>query len=292
MDLQIDALSKRYPSGVQALTEVSLTVQPGMFGLLGRNGAGKSTLMRILATLQEADQGSAKLGELDLLRDKQGLRQILGYLPQEFGVYPKTSAEDLLDHLARCKGLAERGLRREAVGALLQRTNLWEVRKRPLGSFSGGMKQRFGIAQALIGDPRLLIVDEPTAGLDPEERVRFHNLLSEIGENVIVILSTHIVSDVMDLCRQMAILHGGRVIVSGAPEELTAALRGQIWTATIERGKLSEYQARHRVISTRLRYGQTLLHVFAEACPGAEFSPVEPELEDAYFHAVYAGNKQ
>lgn len=287
MNLQITGLSKRYPSGVQALTDVSLTIQPGMFGLLGRNGAGKSTLMRILATLQEADSGRVTLGDLDVLRDKAGVRRLLGYLPQEFGVYPKTSAEDLLDHLARCKGLTDRSKRRDAVAALLQRTNLWDVRKRPLGSFSGGMKQRFGIAQALIGDPRLLIVDEPTAGLDPEERVRFHNLLSEIGDTVLVILSTHIVSDVMDLCRQMAILHGGRVIASGAPEELTAALRGQIWGATIERADLAAYQQKHTVISTRLRYGQTLIHVRAPESPGAEFHSIEPELEDAYFAAVY-----
>ena len=291
INLEISALSKTYgrpgDRGVQALSDVTLSIAPGMFGLLGRNGAGKSTLMRILATLQEADAGAARLGDLDVLRDKQGVRKVLGYLPQEFGVYPKTSAEDLLDHLARCKGLTQRGARRDAVAALLQRTNLWDVRKRPLGSFSGGMKQRFGIAQALIGDPKLLIVDEPTAGLDPEERVRFHNLLSDIGQSVIVILSTHIVSDVMDLCQQMAILHNGKVIAAGAPEALTTALRGQIWAATVEREQLAAYQQQHRVISTRLRYGKTLLHVHAPESPGPEWTAIEPELEDAYFFAVY-----
>ncbi len=210
MTLQIDRLSKRYPNGVQALDEVSLNVGPGMFGLLGPNGAGKSTLMRTLATLQDADAGTARLDDVDVLRDKDATRRLLGYLPQEFGVYPKVAALDMLDHLAALKGITNAKERREIVEGLLQQTNLFDVRKRPLGTFSGGMKQRFGIAQALLGKPRLIIVDEPTAGLDPEERVRFHNLLGEIGENVIVILSTHIVSDVIDLCRDMAILHRGR----------------------------------------------------------------------------------
>ena len=224
--LEISGLSKTYPNGVRALADISLTIQPGMFGLLGPNGAGKSTLMRTLATLQEADAGTAHLGAIDVLRDKDAVRRILGYLPQDFGVYPKVSAEELLDHLARLKGLHDKATRRDVVATLLQQTNLYEVRRKALGGFSGGMRQRFGIAQALLGDPRLIIVDEPTAGLDPEERVRFHNLLADIGENVIVILSTHIVSDVSDLCAQMAIINKGRVLLTGEPLVLTEKLAG------------------------------------------------------------------
>jgi ABC-type multidrug transport system ATPase subunit len=286
MALRIDHLSKRYPNGVQALDDVSLTIGPGMFGLLGPNGAGKSTLMRTLATLQDADAGTARLGDVDVLRDKDATRRLLGYLPQEFGVYPKVAADEMLDHLAALKGITNAKERREIVDALLQQTNLFDVRKRPLGSFSGGMKQRFGIAQALLGKPGLVIVDEPTAGLDPEERVRFHNLLGEIGENVIVILSTHIVGDVIDLCRDMAILHQGRVLMTGDPTGAVTALEGRIWQKTIDRPELADHQAKHRVVSTRLFAGRTRLHVFADERPDASFAPIAPDLEDVYFAAI------
>src|SRR5664279_4973543 len=242
MQLQIENLSKRYPNGTQALQDVSLSIPLGMFGLLGPNGAGKSTLMRTLATLQQADSGSAQLGGIDVLRQKDEVRKLLGYLPQEFGLYPKVTAEVLLSHFAALKGIENAGERRDVVHALLQQTNLWDHRNKPLGSFSGGMKQRFGIAQALLGNPRLIIVDEPTAGLDPEERVRFHNLLSAIGENIIVILSTHIVSDVSDLCRSMAIISLGRLLVEGGPMELAASLRGRIWQKLIARADLPDYK--------------------------------------------------
>src|SRR5215471_3039179 len=233
MELLIERLSKRYRNGVRALDDVSLRIGAGMFGLLGPNGAGKSTLMRILATLQEADSGSAFLDDIDIRNDKDGVRRVLGYLPQEFGVYPKVTAWRLLDHFAELKGIGGGRQRRALVEALLRQTNLWDARAQRLGAFSGGMKQRFGIAQALIGNPKLIIVDEPTAGLDPEERVRFHNLLSEIGEQVVVILSTHIVSDVSDLCRNMAIIHKGRVLVTGDPSTLVADLRGKVWEKSI-----------------------------------------------------------
>ncbi len=286
MDLRIERLSKRYPAGVQALRDVSLTIRPGMFGLLGPNGAGKSTLMRTLATLQEADAGEVKLGDVDVLHDKDTARRVLGYLPQEFGLYPKVSAEDLLDHLAALKGITRAGERRDAVHALLQRTNLLDVRKKPLGTFSGGMKQRFGIAQALLGQPRLVIVDEPTAGLDPEERVRFHNLLSEIGESVIVILSTHIVGDVVDVCRDMAILHEGKVLASGEPAQAIAGLNGKIWQKTVARAELEGYERDHAVVSTRLFGGRTRVRVLADARPDASFEAAEADLEDVYFSAI------
>jgi ABC-2 type transport system ATP-binding protein len=286
MELRIEGLSKRYPAGVQALRDVSLTIRPGMFGLLGPNGAGKSTLMRTLATLQEADAGEVKLGDTDLLRDKDAARRLLGYLPQEFGLYPKVSAEDMLDHLAVLKGLTRARERREVVGALLERTNLHDVRKKALGTFSGGMKQRFGIAQALLGSPRLVIVDEPTAGLDPEERVRFHNLLGEIGDSVIVILSTHIVVDVTDVCQEMAILHRGEVLASGEPAHAVAKLAGRVWQKTIPRAELPDYEARHGVLSTRLFGGRTRVRVHADARPDATFEPVEADLEDVYFAAI------
>ena len=242
MELRIERLSKRYPNGVQALQDVSLNIPLGMFGLLGPNGAGKSTLMRTLATLQEADGGSASLDGIDVLKQKDKVRRVLGYLPQEFGLYPKISAEVLLTHFAALKGIANAKERREVVQALLQQTNLYEHRRKPLGSFSGGMKQRFGIAQALLGNPRLIIVDEPTAGLDPEERVRFHNLLSAIGENIIVILSTHIVSDVSDLCGRMAIIHQGRVLVTGEPTALVDGLQGRVWKKSIAAAELDAHK--------------------------------------------------
>jgi ABC-type multidrug transport system ATPase subunit len=271
---------------VHALSDVSLAIPTGMFGLLGPNGAGKSTLMRTLATLQDADAGSARLGEVDVLRDKSAVRRILGYLPQDFGVYPKVSAEELLDHFARLKGIAPRSTRRDVVTALLRQTNLYDVRRKALGSFSGGMRQRFGIAQALLGNPRLVIVDEPTAGLDPEERVRFHNLLAEIGENVVVILSTHIVSDVSDLCDHMAIIDKGRVLLAGRPAMLTRRLDGRVWQRTIARSDLAATKARYPVISTRLAAGRTLVHVVADTSPGEGFAAVEPTLEDVYFAAI------
>jgi len=283
MNLVIANLSKRYPNGVQALREVTLTVGPGMFGLLGPNGAGKSTLMRTLATLQDPDTGSVRLGDIDLLRDKHSVRKLLGYLPQEFGVYPKVKAVDLLDHLGRLKGLADRALRKQTVEALLHRTNLWDARDRALGTFSGGMKQRFGIAQALIGDPRLLIVDEPTAGLDPEERVRFHDLLSEISESVIVLLSTHIVSDVSDLCSRMAIMHQGELRLVQEPADAVAALRGRLWERTVEKSEVAKLSGSLTLISTRLVAGRTRVRVLADAAPAPGFVAADPELEDVYF---------
>ncbi|HUI85316.1 MAG TPA: ABC transporter ATP-binding protein [Candidatus Binatia bacterium] len=303
MQLEIDNLSKRYPNGTQALQDISLSIPQGMFGLLGPNGAGKSTLMRTLATLQEADSGSARLttpedtkaassGDprqldgIDVLRQKDEVRRLLGYLPQEFGLYPKVTAETLLSHFATLKGIENSRERGDVVHALLRQTNLWEHRNKPLGSFSGGMKQRFGIAQALLGNPRLIIVDEPTAGLDPEERVRFHNLLSAIGENIIVILSTHIVSDVSDLCRNMAIIHEGRVRASGDPTALVAQLDGRVWKKAINRPELADYQQRFHVISMRLFAGRTLLHILQDDLPEPGFEPIVPDLEDLYFATI------
>jgi ABC-2 type transport system ATP-binding protein len=286
MELRIAGLSKRYPGGVQALRDVSLSIPAGMFGLLGPNGAGKSTLMRILATLQEADAGTATLDGIDVLKDKEAVRRVLGYLPQEFGLYPKVTAVELLDHLARIKGVARSADRRRMVDTLLQRTNLSEAGRQRLGTFSGGMKQRFGIAQALLQDPKLIIVDEPTAGLDPEERVRFHNLLSEIGEQVVVILSTHIVSDVSDLCPRMAVIDRGEVIVQGEPSQLARGLLGRVWQKVIARSALAEHQARLQVISARLTGGRTLIRILSEQRPDAESEPVQPEVEDVYFAAI------
>lgn len=281
MELQIQHLSKTYSNGVKALDDVSLSIPTGMFGLLGPNGAGKSTLMRTIATLQEPDSGSIKLGELDVLADKMTVRRQLGYLPQEFGVYPKISAQDMLDHLAVLKGI--RDGRKALVEELLQRVNLWDVRRKPLGGFSGGMKQRFGIAQALIGDPQLIIVDEPTAGLDPGERNRFYNLLSEIGEQVIVILSTHIVEDVKELCSRMAIIDKGRVLFEGSPTDALAGVRQRIWTSTVEKSALPGLQERLPVISTRMSAGRPVLHLYSEACPAEGFQPAEADLEDVFF---------
>src|SRR6202167_4928065 len=286
MELRIEKLSKRYPNGVQALQDVSLNIPLGMFGLLGPNGAGKSTLMRTLATLQEADGGSASLDGIDVLKQKDEVRRVLGYLPQEFGLYPKVSAEVLLTHFAALKGIAHGKERREVVRALLQQTNLYEHRNKPLGSYSGGMKQRFGIAQALLGNPRLIIVDEPTAGLDPEERIRFHNLLSAIGENVVVILSTHIVSDVSDLCRQMAIIHQGRVRAAGDPTELVTQLNGRVWRKAIAGSEVADYQQRFKVISMHLFGGRNVLHVLQDELPEPGFEPVVPDLEDLYFATI------
>ena len=286
MNLKIENLSKRYPNGTQALRNVSLDIPQGMFGLLGPNGAGKSTLMRTLATLQEADSGRATLGDIDVLGQKDAVRRVLGYLPQEFGLYPKVPAEVLLSHFAVLKGISDSKERREVVHALLQQTNLYDHRKQALGSFSGGMKQRFGIAQALLGNPKLIIVDEPTAGLDPEERVRFHNLLSAIGQNIIVILSTHIVSDVTDLCHAMAIIHQGRVRVAGNPMQLVAGLNGMVWRKSIAHDEVASYRERFQLISMRLFAGQTVVHVLSAKQPENGFEPVTPDLEDFYFATI------
>ncbi|HEX6068637.1 MAG TPA: ABC transporter ATP-binding protein [Longimicrobiaceae bacterium] len=286
MDLVIRNLSKTYPNGVQALKDVSLTIPQGMFGLLGPNGAGKSTLMRTLATLQEPDSGSAYLGRIDVLVEKEAVRRTLGYLPQEFGVYPKVSAYDLLDHFAVLKGITGRGERRDTVEALLQQTNLWDARKKHLGGFSGGMRQRFGIAVALLANPKLIIVDEPTAGLDPAERVRFLNLLSELGENAIVILSTHIVEDVSELCSRMAIINQGEILLEAEPLRALASLRGRIWRTMIDRSQLADHQRDYRVISTRLLAGRTVIHVHGDEAPDTRFEQVEPTLEDVYFAAM------
>ena len=281
--LTIRDLSKTYANGVQALKHVSLDIPNGMFGLLGPNGAGKSTLMRTIATLQDADRGSIHLNGLDVLADKPAARRVLGYLPQEFGVYPKVSAEAMLDHFAVLKGVVARGERRALVDALLHQVNLYGERKRRLGTFSGGMRQRFGIAQALIGNPQLIIVDEPTAGLDPEERNRFLNLLAEIGENVVVILSTHIVEDVTDLCPRMAIIAQGRVLLSGQPAEAMRALEGRVWRRTVAHAALEDYRSRMTVLSTRLAGGKTIVHVLSDTRPDGGFEAVEPDLEDVYF---------
>lgn len=283
MELRVSGISKTYSNGVRALDGVSLTIPTGMFGLLGPNGSGKTTLMRTLATLQEPDEGSARLGDIDILTEKESVRRVLGYLPQEFGLYPNVSALMLLSHLATLKGITNRSERAGIVEALLRRTGLWEVRNKKLGGFSGGMKQRFGIAQALLGDPRLIIVDEPTAGLDPEERTRFLNHLSEIGENVIVILSTHIVDDVAEVCTSMAIIRNGRVLHTGEPRAAIDALRGRIWTKTIDKADLREHESAHRVVSTHLRGGRTILHVLADTRPNASFDGADPDLEDVYF---------
>ena len=290
MRLIIEHLSKRYPNGVHALNDVSLTIPNGMYGLLGQNGAGKSTLMRTLATLQDADTGTAVLDDLDILNQKDAVRRVLGYLPQEFGVYPKVSATDLLDHFAVLKGVTNGRERGELVKALLDRVNLFEHRKKAVSSYSGGMKQRFGIAQALIGNPKLIIVDEPTAGLDPGERNRFYNLLSEIGENVIVILSTHIVQDVMELCNNMAIIHKGRVLYSGSPQDSVTALNGKIWEKSIAKSELPTYQQHYNVISNKLVAGKPLVHILSEVDPGDGFQPTQPDLEDVFFSTIDQSN--
>jgi ABC-2 type transport system ATP-binding protein len=286
MDLRIEHLSKTYPNGVRALDDVSLTIPRGMYGLLGPNGAGKSTLMRTIATLQEPDSGQAWLGDIDVLRQKDEVRKRLGYLPQDFGVYPRISVQDMLDHLAMLKGFTHRRERHELVESLLVRTNLHDVRKKALSGFSGGMRQRFGIAQALIGNPQLLIVDEPTAGLDPGERNRFYNLLSEIGEHVIVILSTHIVQDVMELCTNMAIIHQGRVLFAGVPEDAVTELSGKIWQKSIQKPDMKECAERFRVISSKLIAGRPLIHVYSSDPPGDGFQPVPADLEDVFFSRI------
>src|SRR5687768_2235713 len=280
MEIQIRNLSKTYANGVHALKDVTLTIPRGMFGLLGPNGAGKSTLMRTIATLQEPDQGSIRFGDIDVLRQKDKVRETLGYLPQEFGVYPKVTGAQLLEHFAVLKGITDRRSRREIVDALLHQTNLYEVRNKKLGGYSGGMRQRFGVAVALLGDPKLIIVDEPTAGLDPAERVRFLNLLSEVGEDAVVILSTHIVEDVSELCSRVAIIDRGTILLEAEPLEAVAAIRGRIWQRTARKSELPELERRHSIISTRLLAGRTVVRVHCPTSPGAPFEPVEADLED------------
>jgi len=290
MELKIEGLSKTYANGVRALSDVSLTIPHGMYGLLGPNGAGKSSLMRTIATLQEADSGSITLGEIDVLKQKDELRKRLGYLPQEFGVYPRISAQDMLNHLAILKGIGGSGQRKELVEAMLKRCNLYDLRKKALTSFSGGMRQRFGIAQALIGNPQLLIVDEPTAGLDPGERNRFYNLLAEVGEQVIVILSTHIVEDVTDLCTKMAIIHEGQVLYEGKPDDAVAQLKDRVWQRSIAKADLASYEQRYRVISNRLVGGRPHLHVLSAQSPEDGFAPSVPDLEDVFFTCIRGWN--
>lgn len=284
--LKIQNVSKLYRNGVQALNNVSLTIPPGMYGLLGPNGAGKSTLMRILATLQEPDKGQIFFGGVDVIKQKEELRKTLGYLPQEFGVYKNVRAESLLDHFAVLKGITRRSVRREVVEALLKQTNLWDVRRQKLGGFSGGMKQRFGVAVALIGNPKLMIVDEPTAGLDPAERVRFLNLLSELGENSAVILSTHIVEDVSELCTRMAIINKGEILLEAEPLQSVNELKGKIWRRILEKKEFAALEKKFAVISTKLLAGQTVVHIYSETNPGNGFSPVAPDLEDVYFSTM------
>jgi ABC-type multidrug transport system ATPase subunit len=307
MHLAIRGVSKTYPNGVRALRDVTLDVPRGMYGLLGPNGAGKSTLMRIIATLQEPDAGSITLGEhgagsepapgstggqvIDVVREKDRVRRTLGYLPQEFGVYPSVSAERLLNHFAVLEGFTDRAERQRVVEGLLRQTNLWDVRRERLGGYSGGMRQRFGIAVALLGGPSLIIVDEPTAGLDPAERVRFLNLLSEIGEQAVVILSTHIVEDVAELCSRMAIIDKGEILLEAEPTDAIGVLRGRVWTRVVAKTELPALEQRHKVICTKLLGGRTLVHVYAESSPGPEFAPVEPDLEDVYF-SVMAGHQR
>jgi len=290
MELKIKNLSKTYKNGVKALDNVSLTIPRGMYGLLGPNGAGKSTLMRTLATLQEPDSGNIFFGEIDVLKQKDEVRRRLGYLPQEFGVYPRISAQDMLSHLALLKGITNARERKEVVAAMLQRCNLYDLRKKALTGFSGGMRQRFGIAQALIGNPQLLIVDEPTAGLDPGERNRFYNLLSEVGEQVIVILSTHIVEDVTDLCTNMAIIHEGKVLYEGEPQTAISELNGRVWKRSIDKTDLARYEESFRVVSNKLVGGRPFLHVLADQSPGDGFLPTQPDLEDVFFTKIRSWN--
>jgi ABC-2 type transport system ATP-binding protein len=289
--LSISSLTHVYPNGTRALDGVSLDIPPGLYGLLGPNGAGKSTLMRCLATLQIPSSGSIRFGDIDVLADPQRLRATLGYLPQDFGVYPRVSAYDMLDHLAVLKGLTASGPRHDTVDALLRQVNLWDVRKKAIAGFSGGMRQRFGIAQAMIGNPTLMIVDEPTAGLDPEERNRFNNLLAEIGETQVVILSTHIVDDVTDLCSRMAILVDGRIVSAGTPGALIAGLVGKVWTRAVEADELPSLHQQFELIATRLRGGRTVIHVLADAAPDPRFEPVTAGLAEVYFSTLHAQRK-
>jgi len=289
--LKISNLSHVYGNGVRALNNVSLDVPKGMFGLLGPNGAGKSTLMRCLSALQKPSQGDIQFGDINVLGEPDQLRRKLGYLPQDFGVYPRISAQAMLDHIAILKGVTNGRERKALVTELLKQVNLYDVRKKSLAGFSGGMRQRFGVAQALIGNPELIIVDEPTAGLDPQERNRFHNLLSEIGENVVVLLSTHIVSDVADLCPQMAIIAAGEIVSKGAPSDLMGELRGKVWQKTIEKTEIESYQVKYNLLSARLITGKTVIRIYAESDPGDGFAAAEADLEDVYFRKVFSGDR-
>lgn len=287
MNLEIKNLSKTYDNGVEAMKDVNLSIGKGMFGLLGPNGAGKSTLMRTIATLQDADVGTVHFGDIDVAKEPDALRRILGYLPQEFGVYPSVTAEEVLNHIADLKGITNKKERKEVVEALLQKINLYDARKKKLGTYSGGMKQRFGIGQALLGDPQLIIADEPTAGLDPIERNRFYNLLSEIGENIVVILSTHIVEDVSTLCNDMAIIGDGEVLLTGSPEEIETSLDGKLWEQQIEKSELTSYESEFHVISTRFDMGKLIITVVADEQPNEKFTAKAPTLEDAYFNVLF-----
>ncbi len=286
MQLQISNLSKTYSNGVKAMNNINLTIRKGMFGLLGPNGAGKSSLMRTIATLQNADTGTIKLGDIDVINQKNELRKVLGYLPQDFGFYPKVSALSLLDHFAVLKGISNKAERKQIVDALLQQTNLYEVRKRNVSDYSGGMRQRFGIAQALLGNPQLIIVDEPTAGLDPQERNRFHNILSEIGEQVIVILSTHIVDDVKQLCNQMVVMSKGQIVLEGTPKQVVQDMQGKVWQAAINKDELTVYKSKYNVISNHISEGKMHIHVINVGQPSNEFYAVDASLEDVYFYNI------
>jgi ABC-2 type transport system ATP-binding protein len=286
MQLSISNVSKTYANGLKALTNVNLTIAPGMFGLLGPNGAGKSTLMRTIATLQDPDTGSIMLGDIDVVKQKEELRKVLGYLPQDFGFYPKVNAEDMLHHFAVLKGINDKTERKAICDALLNQTNLFEARKRNLSEYSGGMRQRFGIAQALLGNPKLIIVDEPTAGLDPAERNRFHNILSDLGENIIVILSTHIVEDIKNLCPRMVIMNRGQVLLDGKPSDTIEQMRNTIWKLLIDKAELNAYKEKYKIISAKVVEGKVLIHVKSDTIPDANFAIVEPDLEDVYFSNI------
>ncbi|MBC7862677.1 MAG: ABC transporter ATP-binding protein [Bacteroidia bacterium] len=286
MELKIENLTKTYPNGVKALNNINLTIPRGMFGMLGPNGAGKSSLMRTIATLQDADSGTLMLGDINIAKQKDEVRKILGYLPQDFGFYPKVSGEQMLNHFAVLKGITNKKERKDICDALLQQTNLFDARKRNLSEYSGGMRQRFGIAQALLGDPKIVIVDEPTAGLDPQERNRFHNLLSEIGENIIIILSTHIVDDVKDLCPNMVIMNHGTILLEGKPSATIEAIKGKVWKKKIEKTEVEELKKNMKVISTHVSEGKIIAHVFADNAPDSSFEGVDPNLEDVYFSNI------
>lgn len=286
MQLTISHVSKTYSNGLKALNDINLTISPGMFGLLGPNGAGKSTLMRTIATLQDPDAGSIMLGEINIVKQKEELRKMLGYLPQDFGFYPKVNGEDMLHHFAVLKGINNKAERKELCDALLQQTNLFEARKRNLSEYSGGMRQRFGIAQALLGNPKLIIVDEPTAGLDPAERNRFHNILSDLGENIIVILSTHIVEDIKNLCPRMVIMNRGQVLLDGKPSDTIRDMKNRIWSLVIDKSELDAYKEKYKIISAKIVEGRLLIHVKSDEVPDASFVAVEPDLEDVYFSNI------
>lgn len=286
MQLVISHVSKTYSNGLKVLNDINLSISPGMFGLLGPNGAGKSTLMRTIATLQDPDEGSIMLGDINIVKQKEELRKMLGYLPQDFGFYPKVNAEDMLHHFAVLKGINHKAERKELCDALLQQTNLFEARKRNLSEYSGGMRQRFGIAQALLGSPKLIIVDEPTAGLDPAERNRFHNILSDLGENIIVILSTHIVEDIKNLCPRMVIMNRGQVLLDGKPSDTIRDMKNKVWSLLIDKSELEAYKEKYRIISAKIVEGRLLIHVKSDEMPDAAFAAVEPDLEDVYFSNI------